>query len=147
LYLTLYPLIRPKRKKKNLYPLPFVPWLPPETLPSQFHQSIANMNSGLSILFRRPHRILKIFSTMTTTSQIHTLQVVPINKIKTSNNNITFFRKQNMYSTLNPNTSLSDLIYLCYFLHECLDWKTPTYDLLIPVLYRITGSKSVETLI
>jgi len=52
-----------------------------------------------------------------------------------------------MYSTLNPNTSLSDLIYLCYFLHECLDWKTPTYDLLIPVLYRITGSKSVETLI
>jgi hypothetical protein len=51
-----------------------------------------------------------------------------------------------MNSTLNPNTSPSDLIQLCYFLHGCLDWKTSTYNQLVTDLDRITRSKSVETL-
>jgi len=105
------------------------------------------MNSSLSILLRRPHRILKIFSTMTT-SQIHTLQVVSINKMKITNNNITFFRKQNLYSTLNPNTtSPKDLIHPYGFLHEGLDGKISTYSLFVPVLDRLTRFKSVENLI
>jgi len=103
------------------------------------------MNSSLSVLLRRPYGILKCFS-KTMTKQIHTLQVVPINKMKTTNNNITFFRNQSLYSTLR-NIPSNDLLHLCDFLHEGLDWKISTYNLFVPVLDRLTRSKSIETLI
>jgi hypothetical protein len=100
------------------------------------------MNSGLSILFRRPHRILKILSNMTTT-QIHNLHVVPIKKIETTNNDFAFFRKQSMHSSLSD-AFPKDLTHQSLYL---LVLGSLTLDSMDPVIDRLTRFKSIESIL
>jgi len=101
------------------------------------------MNSGLSILLRRPNNILKILSNMTTT-QIHNLHVVPTAKIKiTKNDIITYFRKQSMQSSLSD-AFPKDLTHLSLYLLIPGSLTTDTMD---PVIDRLTRFKSIESIL
>jgi len=80
------------------------------------------------MLFRRPHRMLKILSKMMTTTQI-----VPM----------TFFRKQNMHSSLSD-AFPKDLTHLSLYLLLPGSLTTDTMD---PVIDRLTCFKSIDSIL